>query len=381
MNDILQQIMDMIETTRTIPSVSSISMIGFAVLLIFGIINCVLGYRLLRFWMMLCGFVIGAGIGFGIAFSSGVTEKYMYAAFMVGTGIVIAVIAFVSYKIGLFILGAGIGIGLGIYVFHPTTSLVFFFCLLLGVGLGVLAMKQARVVLIVGTSLLGGAMAGFSAAKLGGLADLPYGLGLSAGFALLGMVIQFATNRPAAEDDDEEDKEEYEDSEQSSDYVDFRDYVPQKSDRRSRKEPQRESKKVHREPKEQKQRERVSQKQQNTYRKPSRNNQQVDFKLEKNNKRRHRADDVAPESEKTIPYRPRKSKQKEIDLPLGSFDYEDAYIPEEPYEEPVEIDEDELDEEVMREMMEDDDREGEELWKKISRRDDARKKRNKNKRK
>ena len=90
---------------------------------------------------------------------------------------------------------------------------------------------------------------------------------------------------------------------------------------------------------------------------------------------------MAPESEKTIPYRPRKSRQKEIDLPLGSFDYEDAYIPEEPYEEPVEIDEDEIDEEVLREMMEDDDREGEELWKKISRRDAARKKRNKNKRK
>ena len=381
MNDILQQIMDMIETTRTIPSVSSISMIGFAVLLIFGIINCVLGYRLLRFWMMLCGFVIGAGIGFGIAFSSGVTEKYMYAAFMVGVGVVIAVIAFVSYKIGLFILGAGIGIGLGIYVFHPTTSLVFFFCLLLGVGLGVLAMKQARVVLIVGTSLLGGAMAGFSAAKLGGLADIPYGIGLSAGFALLGMVIQFATNRRADDDEDEDDDAEYADSEQSSDYVDFRDYVPQKADRKAGRESQRETKNARRESKEQKQRERASQKQQNTYRKTSRNSQQVDFKLEKNNKRRHRSDDVAPESEKTIPYRPRKSRQKEIDLPLGSFDYEDAYIPEEPYEEPVVIDEDEIDEEVLREMMEDDDREGEELWKKISRRDAARKKRNKNKRK
>ena len=190
MNDILQQIMNMIENTRTVPSISSFSMIGFTVLLIFGVINCILGYRLLRFWMMLCGFVIGAGIGFGAAYTGGVTEKYMYAVFMVGAGVLLAVIAFVSYKIGIFILGAGIGIGLGIYVFHPTTSLVFFFCLLLGVGLGVLAMKQAREVLIIGTSLLGGAMAGFSAAKLGGLADIPYGLGLSAGFALLGMLIQ-----------------------------------------------------------------------------------------------------------------------------------------------------------------------------------------------
>ena len=78
MNDILQQIMNMIENTRTVPSISSFSMIGFTVLLIFGVINCILGYRLLRFWMMLCGFVIGAGIGFGAAYTGGVTEKYMY---------------------------------------------------------------------------------------------------------------------------------------------------------------------------------------------------------------------------------------------------------------------------------------------------------------
>ena len=92
--------------------------------------------------------------------------------------------------------------------------------------------------------------------------------------------------------------------------------------------------------------------------------------------RKHKKDAVAPESEKTIPYRPRKSRQKEIDLPLGSFDTEDSYHPmNDDYEEPVVIDEDELDEEVLREMMDEDDREGEELWKKISRRDDTHKKR------
>ena len=135
MNDMLQQLMNMIENTRTIPALTDISMIGFAVLLVLGAINCILGYRLLRFWMMLCGFIIGAGVGFGVAYSGGVTEKYMYAVIMVGIGVVLAVIAFVSYKIGIFILGAGIGIGLGIYIFHPTSSLVFFFCLLLGAGL------------------------------------------------------------------------------------------------------------------------------------------------------------------------------------------------------------------------------------------------------
>lgn len=383
MNDILQQIMNMVETTRTLPSLSGVSMIGFAILLIFGVVNCILGYRLLRFWMMLCGFVIGAGIGFGLAYSGGVTEKYMYAAFMVGAGVILAVIVFVSYKIGIFILGAGIGIGLGIYVFHPTTSLVFFFCLLLGVGLGVLAMKQARVVLIVGTSLLGGAMAGFSAAKLGGLADIPYGIGLSAGFALLGMLIQFATNRHGEAEEEEDDEADYDDSEESSDYIDFRDYMPQKADKKEKKDVRKEKKKVQRQSQQNARPATVKKSRQNSSRKvSSRSEQPVDFKLEKNKNRRYRADDVAPESEKTIPYRPRKSKQKEIDLPLGSFDYEDSYVPgRKIYEEPVEIDEDELDEEVLREMMEEDDREGEELWRKISRRDDTRKKRNKNKRK
>ena len=57
MNDMLQQLMNMIENTRTIPALTDISMIGFAVLLVLGAINCILGYRLLRFWMMLLSLI------------------------------------------------------------------------------------------------------------------------------------------------------------------------------------------------------------------------------------------------------------------------------------------------------------------------------------
>ena len=39
MNDMLQQLMNMIENARTIPALTDISMIGFAVLLVFGAIN------------------------------------------------------------------------------------------------------------------------------------------------------------------------------------------------------------------------------------------------------------------------------------------------------------------------------------------------------
>ena len=77
MTDILQQFMNGIENTRTLTSVSGLSMIGFAALFIFGVLNCILGYRLLRFWMMLFGFAIGAGLGIGAAYSMNVTEKYL----------------------------------------------------------------------------------------------------------------------------------------------------------------------------------------------------------------------------------------------------------------------------------------------------------------
>lgn len=50
-------------------------------------------------------------------------------------------------------------------------------------------------------------MAGMSLAKIGNLKSFPYGIGMSAGFALLGTLIQFAINKPVAEEDEEEEEE------------------------------------------------------------------------------------------------------------------------------------------------------------------------------
>ena len=44
-------------------------------------------------------------------------------------------------------------------------------------------------------------MSGVSLAKLGNLEDIPYGLGMSVGFAVLGMLIQFAINKPASDEE------------------------------------------------------------------------------------------------------------------------------------------------------------------------------------
>lgn len=207
MIEVLQRLMIILERIRNMEVMNNTISIGiFGAIAAFGILNCILGYRLLRFWMMLSGFAIGAGAGFGLVYNSGIQEKYIYLAAMVALGIVLAIVAFLIYKAGIFILGAGLGLTLSIYIFHPTTSFVFFVCLLVGVGLGVLAMRFEKGVIIVGTSLLGGVMGGVALAKIGGMAEVPYGIGMSVGLAVLGMLIQFAINKDDGEEEDEEEE-------------------------------------------------------------------------------------------------------------------------------------------------------------------------------
>lgn len=57
-------------------------------------------------------------------------------------------------------------------------------------------------------------MAGVSIAKIGGLEQFPYGIGMAVGIALLGMLIQFAINKDRYDDDDEEDEDDDEPEEE-----------------------------------------------------------------------------------------------------------------------------------------------------------------------
>ena len=407
MLDFLLRLMDIIERVRTMSEVSDIAMIGFAILLVFGFINCILGYRLLRFWMMIFGFIIGAGLGLGAAFTMGGGDKFTLIAAAVGVGVVLAVVVFLSYKVGIFVLGAGLGLGLGVYVLHPTTSLMFFLCILLGVLLGSLAMKWAREVIIVGTSILGGAMAGVSLAKLGGLEDIPYGILLGIAFAVLGMMIQFATNRRKYYEDEEEDETEEEERRSSrrkradDEYSDrYREDRKEEKMPRERRDDTEERKAGRRQSDISKRRQKGA----------SGRYRQVDYKINDG-----RVRDRAPEFEKTIEYRPRR-KDPELDLPLDSFDrdgygvytgtgarktpgnlrsrngsfagyqsnprrdYRKDYVDEDRYEDPYDpdtdddywddyedsIDEEAIDEEILKEMMEEEDRKTDLFWKKLS---------------
>ena len=201
MTDVINSVVNITGNLMDSDFVNRFMMAVFAVVLVFGILNCVFGYRLLRFWMMLGGFFVGGGLALIVVHTMGVQEKSTMLIAALATGVVFAVIAFLIYKAGVFILAAGIGWALSIYFLHPTSSASFFACILIGVALGSMAVKYCREVLIVATSLIGGIMSGVSLAKLGNLADIPYGLGMSVGFAVLGMLIQFAINKPVSDEE------------------------------------------------------------------------------------------------------------------------------------------------------------------------------------
>lgn len=221
MTDILMRMMELAKRVAYAEELGPMLTIAFGILLVFGILNCVLGYRILRFWMMLFGFGMGAALGLAVGYISGTESRMLLLIAMGAGGFALGAIAFLVYRAGIFLLGAGLGLSLSIYVLHPTTSFIFFVCMLLGVGLGVLALKYSRPVIIVGTGLFGGILAGVSMAKLLGLPQFPYGIGMSLGLAVLGMAIQFLIN-PAEDDEEDEDEDEEEDENDGEEEEDSR---------------------------------------------------------------------------------------------------------------------------------------------------------------
>ena len=105
--------------------VNRFMMVIFAVILVFGVLNCILGYRLLRFWMMLGGFLVGGGLALVVVHTMGIQEKSTMLIAALAAGVVFAVIAFLIYKAGVFILAAGIGQ----YLFPASYQLRSIFCM------------------------------------------------------------------------------------------------------------------------------------------------------------------------------------------------------------------------------------------------------------
>ena len=211
MREMLDRILVILERVRNMPVDSKADMIIFGAVLLFALLNAVLGYRLLRFWVMLFGFAAGAAAGYFLSerwFPE--ARNLLRLASMLILGIALALVAFLVYRAGIFLVAAVTTAVVSVYLIRPNTSAMFFLCILLGVVIGSLAIRFERAVIIVVTSLLGGSLGGFCLAKMLSLQEIPYGVMIGAAICIVGMMIQFAINKPEEEEEfsDEEEPEE-----------------------------------------------------------------------------------------------------------------------------------------------------------------------------
>lgn len=77
--DVLSRVFNILQRVGGMEQIGQFMTIVYGIVCVFGILNCLLGYRILRFWMMIFGFLIGAGAGFGVTYLSGVEDKMVIA--------------------------------------------------------------------------------------------------------------------------------------------------------------------------------------------------------------------------------------------------------------------------------------------------------------
>lgn len=126
--------------------------------LILGVVQCFFGYRLLKFWITVSGFVIGIILGETV--SGWFADQAAFQTIIVlGTGILLAVLSFKIYLLGVFLF-CGFMAYMAILQIPVSQDGVWKFVLILaallvGILIGSLAVKFVRPVVIISSSLTG----------------------------------------------------------------------------------------------------------------------------------------------------------------------------------------------------------------------------------
>ena len=162
-----------------------------AVLVVFGavfsLLNCFLGYRLVKLWSALCGFAVGWVAAFAVSMHF-LANAGVSAVIGIAAGLLLGGIAFFLYKAGVFFLCVGL---------IPIQWLAIVLGLALGIAVGVLAMKFMREVLIFTTAISGGMNAANALLPVFGLQNAAAALIVGLALAVLGIVVQWKTTAKA----------------------------------------------------------------------------------------------------------------------------------------------------------------------------------------
>ena len=165
-------------------------MIALIVTTVVGILLSLFGLKLLRLWGTILGFLVGAGIGFGVSEMLGL-EPMIVAGATIVVGIVLAFLAGFFYRIGVFLFGLMAGTYIAILLIDPQDWIYFIICIVVGLVVALAALKFMEPLMIVVTSVIGGVIAGDAIVTLLGLNNHILRYGIMAVIAIVGAIVQF----------------------------------------------------------------------------------------------------------------------------------------------------------------------------------------------
>lgn len=166
--------------------------------LILALLGCFFGYKMLKFWISLAGFIIGAAAGYAITYQ--MTSNSTYA--LIGTLAGAILVSFLSYKI--YLVGVFLLAGLGAYFVSasylplegiPLTAAA----VVIGLVVAILAVIYMRPAIIVITGLQNGILAAGALAELMPLSNQSMTIPLGVGLGMIGAAFQFMTTRSKKE--------------------------------------------------------------------------------------------------------------------------------------------------------------------------------------
>jgi len=178
---------------------NTLSIVGVFTL-IAGLLQCFLGFKLLRVWCAFVGFLIGGLIGVVLAatvIASGAEASGIIGIlFIVGLGLLGALIAYKLYLVGVFVYAFVAAFSVGFILLGLITDSIIaglIAGLMAGITMGIVAVVYRRFWIIVATSVSGGISAGTGFLMMIQSTDPLLGLIIPLVFIIAGFIVQNKT--------------------------------------------------------------------------------------------------------------------------------------------------------------------------------------------
>lgn len=159
--------------------------------IVIGLIVGLFGLKLVRVWAAFMGFLLGAAAGGGIAGAMHLREMASVGV-MLGGALLMAVLACIFYKVGIFFYMIFLVTGFCVLITRMSTLPVLGVSLVLGLVIAIVTVKVFDPLVIIVTSVCGGALSGSAVVSMVGLdKNIIAVIAVPAVFVILCMCTQF----------------------------------------------------------------------------------------------------------------------------------------------------------------------------------------------